>query len=124
MFAPPKESSQSVSNAGAVSERKIVDSFSRIANRCRNTPIDPDGDANVEGCLNDLDVDVVDEVGYQMILGVTERYWRWTGALWLQTPLTFRVQGPGFHVSRLFIVIFFFRQLHFQVPSEWVFQST
>ncbi|KAF8213812.1 hypothetical protein K438DRAFT_1957156 [Mycena galopus ATCC 62051] len=98
VFTPPKDCSQSRRpTAAAVAERKIVDSFSRIVNRCRrcqnigsqedmadtcnNSDRDPDVDGDAIRCSDNLDLDVIDEVGYQMILGVMERFWRWTGEL-------------------------------------------
>ncbi|KAJ7725525.1 hypothetical protein DFH07DRAFT_853960 [Mycena maculata] len=99
LFAPIKDCSTSGSAVrvdGAVSERRITDVLSRIINRCRkcqdsavgggtdacNDEI-PDRDSNgeeiFEGPSNELDLDVIDEVGYGMILGIMEQYWRWTG---------------------------------------------
>ncbi|KAF7340204.1 hypothetical protein MVEN_01939000 [Mycena venus] len=96
LFAPPTDFSKSASTVGAVAERQIVDVFSRIANRCRkcqniasknatalkdacNIPDRVDEEMPSAGPPNNLDLDIIDEVGYQMILGVMERYWRWTG---------------------------------------------
>ncbi|KAJ7480023.1 hypothetical protein B0H11DRAFT_2193934 [Mycena galericulata] len=97
LFAPTKDcstSGSSVRTNGAVSERRITDAFSRIVNRCRmcqdlvsraascNPEIaDADGDDGKpsDEPPNDLDLEVIDEVGYGMILGVMERFWRWTG---------------------------------------------
>ncbi|KAJ7232849.1 hypothetical protein B0H12DRAFT_1239503 [Mycena haematopus] len=90
VFAPPKDCSKSGSFAGAIAERKIADSFSRIANRCRKFDttdscniLDRDTDVEIpsRNLPNCLDVDVIDEVGYQMILGVMEQFWRWTSEL-------------------------------------------
>ncbi|KAJ7671963.1 hypothetical protein B0H17DRAFT_1208886 [Mycena rosella] len=96
LFTPPKDSStlgSPVCADGAVSERQIVDALSRILSRCRastkfgsvsgttdtcNGEI-PARDSDIDDTPNDLDREVVDEVGYGMILGVIERYWRWTG---------------------------------------------
>jgi hypothetical protein len=95
LFTPP---SKSRSTAGAVSQHKIADAFGRIGNRCRKYPDfrtthemtetcnTPDRNFDNEevqvrsaGPPNTLDLDVIDEVGYQMILGVMERYWWWLG---------------------------------------------
>ncbi|KAJ7451108.1 hypothetical protein FB451DRAFT_1284705, partial [Mycena latifolia] len=99
LFAPRKDFStlgSTVRTDEAVSEPKIVGALSRILNRCRtseqfrsincatdtcNEEIpgrDSDVDVNVE-VPSGLDYEVIDEVGYGMILGVMERYWRWTG---------------------------------------------
>ncbi|KAJ6519185.1 hypothetical protein C8R45DRAFT_1117292 [Mycena sanguinolenta] len=88
VFSPPKDRSKSGSSSGAIAEHKIVDSFSRITNRCRrfdatDTCNTSDRDSDVEvlsrSCPNYLDLDVIDEMAYQMILGAMERFWRWTG---------------------------------------------
>ncbi|KAJ7480029.1 hypothetical protein B0H11DRAFT_1264533 [Mycena galericulata] len=97
LFAPTKHcstSGSSVRSDGAVSERRITDAFARILNRCRmcqdfvnrtapcNEEIaDADGDEGhpSDEPPNDLDLEVIDEVGYGMLLGVMERFWRWTG---------------------------------------------
>ncbi|KAK7064807.1 hypothetical protein R3P38DRAFT_3165818 [Favolaschia claudopus] len=84
-------SSNSLTNS-AVSERNIADSLSRIIGRCRKssnaTSVDeascPNEDHDRErmfsaGDLDEINPDVVDEVGFQMILGVAEKYWRWIG---------------------------------------------
>ncbi|KAJ7171716.1 hypothetical protein C8R43DRAFT_979189, partial [Mycena crocata] len=99
LFAPRKDCSTSGSAAraqpdGAVSERRILDALSRIVNRCRsctdstetrtcngelpgrNSDIEDEG-LRFIGPANDLDLEVIDELGYGMILGVMERYWRW-----------------------------------------------
>ncbi|KAJ6573886.1 hypothetical protein DFH09DRAFT_1361939 [Mycena vulgaris] len=98
LLAPRKDCSTLGSTLpadGAVSEPKIVDALSRILSRCRTSQdfgcivgtIDTcneemsgrDSDADGVETPNDLDYEVIDEVGYGMILGVMERYWRWTG---------------------------------------------
>ncbi|KAJ6519192.1 hypothetical protein C8R45DRAFT_1117318 [Mycena sanguinolenta] len=88
VFSPPKDHSKSGLSSGAIAERKIVDSFSRITNRCHkfdaaDTCNTSDRDTDVEvlsrSCPDYLDLDIIDEMGYQMILGAMERFWRWTG---------------------------------------------
>ncbi|KAJ7139444.1 hypothetical protein C8R44DRAFT_867597 [Mycena epipterygia] len=96
LFAPPNDRSMLGSTVGAVSERGIIDALSRIVSRCRAYPNDVEGvkassdneeisgrdssvdDGPSEGPPNNLDLEVIDEVGYGMILGVIERYWLWT----------------------------------------------
>ncbi|KAJ7652055.1 hypothetical protein DFH06DRAFT_1206645 [Mycena polygramma] len=92
LFTPPKDW---VPTAGAVSHRQIVDALARISSRCRkcqsppqtagttdtcNTP-DRESDIDDEGTSaqlsNLLDLDVIDEVSYEMLLGVMEQYWIW-----------------------------------------------
>ncbi|KAF7367458.1 hypothetical protein MSAN_00808600 [Mycena sanguinolenta] len=89
VFSPVKDRAKSRSSTGAMAEGKIVDSFSRITNRCRkfdgtDTCNTPDRDTEAaklpfRNCPSYLDPDVIDEVGYQMVLGAMERFWRWTG---------------------------------------------
>ncbi|KAJ7293946.1 hypothetical protein C8J57DRAFT_1553603 [Mycena rebaudengoi] len=80
-----------------VAERRILDALSRIVTRCHNklisdvevaipistNPADDTENTQENGIeskhpLIGLDMQVIDEVGYGMILGVVERYWRWT----------------------------------------------
>ncbi|KAJ7652058.1 hypothetical protein DFH06DRAFT_1206673 [Mycena polygramma] len=91
LFTPPKDW---VPTAGTVSQRQIVDALARISSRCRkcqtpqtagttdtcNTPDRKSGiddEATFAQLPNLLDLDVIDEVGYEMLLGVMERYWIW-----------------------------------------------
>ncbi|KAJ6498038.1 hypothetical protein C8R47DRAFT_316910 [Mycena vitilis] len=91
LFTPPKDW---VPMTGAISQRQIVDALARISSRCRkwsppqtagttdkcNTPdreSDIDDEATSAQLPNLLDLDVIDEVGYEMLLGVMERYWAW-----------------------------------------------
>jgi hypothetical protein len=74
-----------------------LDALSRIVTRCHNklisdvevaipistNPADDTENTQENGIeskhpLIGLDMQVIDEVGYGMILGVVERYWRWT----------------------------------------------
>ncbi|KAJ7226141.1 hypothetical protein GGX14DRAFT_132181 [Mycena pura] len=87
LFAPAEDGSTSGSApAGTeVFARRIVDAFSRIVARCRrcqegaSVPGAADESGPNEAPRNVLDLEVIDEVGYGMILGVMERYWRWNG---------------------------------------------
>ncbi|KAK7064816.1 hypothetical protein R3P38DRAFT_58831 [Favolaschia claudopus] len=76
----------------AVSERNIAESLSRIIGRCRKIPnstsVDETSSPNQDhdrermfsaGDPDEINLDVVDEVGFQMILSVAEKYWRWIG---------------------------------------------
>ncbi|KAJ7031501.1 hypothetical protein C8F04DRAFT_1110453 [Mycena alexandri] len=86
VFTLSKDRLTSESALGAVSERQIVDAFTRIVNRCKGKTTGPCNDENPNsdsgaGAIQPatLDLDVIDQVGYEMLLGVMERYWRWTG---------------------------------------------
>jgi hypothetical protein len=97
LFAPRKDCWTLGSTARAdvaMSERSIVDALSRILSRCRmsqdfgssagrpgtcNAETPGDGpDIQEEIPRTNLDCEISDNVGYNMILGVTEQYWRWT----------------------------------------------
>ncbi|KAF7331553.1 hypothetical protein MKEN_00034500 [Mycena kentingensis (nom. inval.)] len=58
----------SASASAPTFEQRIVDSLTKILRRCRRSG-------------GELDWDVIDEVGYEMILGVVEGYWRYTGVV-------------------------------------------
>lgn len=80
VFTPSKDRLTFEPAPGAVSERQIVDAFTRIINRCkRKTTGSCNHDPNPNSDSGALDLDVIDEVGYEMLLGAVERYWRWTG---------------------------------------------
>ncbi|KAJ6569514.1 hypothetical protein B0H19DRAFT_697176 [Mycena capillaripes] len=96
LFTPPKDRSNPVSTAGAVSG-EIANTFARIVNRCRKCQVgsvagttgrcnilDRDSDVDDEevryaGSPNVLDFDVIDEVGHEILIGIMERYWEWIG---------------------------------------------
>ncbi|KAJ7293949.1 hypothetical protein C8J57DRAFT_1270426 [Mycena rebaudengoi] len=78
-----------------VAETRILDALSRIVTRCHNksdgeeaipistNPADDTENTQENGIESKrppigLDLQIIDEVGYGMILGVVERYWRWT----------------------------------------------
>ncbi|KAJ7031511.1 hypothetical protein C8F04DRAFT_1110482 [Mycena alexandri] len=86
VFTLSKGRLTSESALGAVSERQIVDAFTRIVNRCKRRTTGPCNDENPNSDsdagaiqLATPDLDVIDQVCYEMLLGVMERYWRWSG---------------------------------------------
>ncbi|KAJ6577099.1 hypothetical protein B0H10DRAFT_927224 [Mycena sp. CBHHK59/15] len=99
LFASPKDCSTpgSALSDRPISETRILDAISRIIARCRRPPdVEIDGAGRNDGISAhhpdvedeensseeppiEIDLQVIDRVGYEMILGVMERYWRWIG---------------------------------------------
>ncbi|KAJ6577106.1 hypothetical protein B0H10DRAFT_2236137 [Mycena sp. CBHHK59/15] len=99
LFASPKDCSTpgSALSDRPISETRILDAISRIIARCRRPPdVEIDGAGRNDGISAhhpdvedeensseeppiEIDLQVIDQVGYEMILGVMERYWRWIG---------------------------------------------